>query len=355
MSLTIFQSEKTAFYPIKTRSSKSQYLEKFPKGLTHSFGPKMASFSIFLFQVLQARKMSFTIFQSDTTPFYAIKTRTSKSRKIEIFPKGLTYGFGPKMSSFPTFFFQAIQARKISFRIFQSEKTSFQATKKRSKSQEIDIFPKGLTLGFGPKIAIFSTFFFQALWARKIFFTIFQTKKTPIQAIKTRSSKSSNIDIFPMGLTHGFGPKMVIFPTFFFQAIQARKMSFPIFQSETMSFQAIKTRNSKSRKTKFFPKGLTHGFGPKMTIFRNFFSSAIQARKMSFTIFQSKKTSFQATKTRSSKSRKIDIFPKELTHGFSRNIIFFPTFFFQAIQAKKMSFTIFQSEKTPFQAIKTRG
>ena len=37
--------------------------------------------------------------------------------------------------------------------------------------------------------------------------------------IKTRSSKSPNIEIFPKGLTHGFGPKMAIFPTFFFLGI----------------------------------------------------------------------------------------------------------------------------------------
>ena len=33
--------------------------------------------------------------------------------------------------------------------------------------------------------------------------------------MKTRSSKSRKIDIFPKGLTHGFGPKIAIFPTFF--------------------------------------------------------------------------------------------------------------------------------------------
>ena len=33
--------------------------------------------------------------------------------------------------------------------------------------------------------------------------------------MKRRSSKSRKIDIFPKGLTHGFGPKMAIFPTFF--------------------------------------------------------------------------------------------------------------------------------------------
>ena len=34
------------------------------------------------------------------------------------------------------------------------------------------------------------------------------------------------------GLTHRFGPKMAIFPTCFFQAIQPRKMSFTIFYNE---------------------------------------------------------------------------------------------------------------------------
>ena len=34
--------------------------------------------------------------------------------------------------------------------------------------------------------------------------------------MKTRSSKCRNIDIFPKGLIHGFGPKMAIFSTFFF-------------------------------------------------------------------------------------------------------------------------------------------
>ena len=37
------------------------------------------------------------------------------------------------------------------------------------------------------------------------------------------------IEIFVKGLTHGFGPKIAIFPTFSFWAIYARKMSFPIF------------------------------------------------------------------------------------------------------------------------------
>ena len=194
--------------------------------------------------------------------FLNYKNKKLKSRKIDIFPRWLTHGLCPKMAIFAIFCFQAIQARKRPFTIFQNEKTRFQAIKRKSlKSPKINIFPKGLSHGFGPKMAIFATFFFQAIQARKMSFMIFQNEKTPFQAIKTRSPKRRKIDVFPRGLTHEFGPNMAIFPTFFFQAIQARKMSFMIFQNEKTPFQAIKTTSSKSRKIEIFPKGLTHGFG----------------------------------------------------------------------------------------------
>ena len=48
--------------------------------------------------------MCFMIFESDETSFYDIKTGRLKSRKIEIFPKGLVYGFGPKLAILPSFF-----------------------------------------------------------------------------------------------------------------------------------------------------------------------------------------------------------------------------------------------------------
>ena len=118
---------------------------------------------------------------------------------------------------FVRLFFQQIYARKMSFRIFQSEKTSFKAIKTSSpKSRKINLSPKGLTHAFGRKMAIFPTFLLQEIQARKMSFTIFQSGKTPFQGIKTRSSKDRKIDIFPKGLAHGFGPKMAIFGTFFF-------------------------------------------------------------------------------------------------------------------------------------------
>ena len=139
----------------------------------------MALFPTFIFYVIQNRKMSFTIFQNKKKkPFYAIKIRTSKSQKIDIFPKVLTHGFGPKMAVFPTFIFYVTQARKMSFTIFQNEKTPFQAIKTRSsKSRKIDIFPKGLTHGFGPKMAIFPTSFFRQYRPGKCLLRDSRTKK----------------------------------------------------------------------------------------------------------------------------------------------------------------------------------
>ena len=156
----------------------------------------------------------------------------------------------------------------MSFRIFYNHKTLSQARKtENTKSGKIDTFTKALPHGFCPKMTIILTCFFQPIQARKMPFTIFQNEKTPFQAIKTKGSKSRKIDIFTKGLTHGFFPKMTIIPTCFFQAILTRKMSFTIYQNEKTPFQAIKTRSSKSQKIDIFYKGLTHGFGPKMAIF----------------------------------------------------------------------------------------
>ena len=112
--------------------------------------------------------------------------------------------------------------------------------------------------------------------------------------MKTTSPKSLKIDIFPKGLTHGFGPKKTPL-----QAINA--------------FIGYKKKSTRSRKIDIFPKGVNPWFWSKNGHFSNFFLAATQARKMVFMIFQNTKTSFQAIKTSSPKSRKIDSFPKGLT------------------------------------------
>ena len=148
---------------------------------------------------------------------------------------------------------------------------------------------------------------------------------------------------------------MAIFPPLFFQAIQARKMSFTIFSNKKATFQVIKTRTSKSRKIDIFPKGLTHGLSPKMAIFPTLFLGNIGQENVFYDILQ-RKSNFLGYKNKKFKKSKNGHFSKGDSPWFWwKNSHFSNFFFFQALQARKMPFTIFQNEKTPFHAIKTRS
>ena len=161
------------------------------------------------------------------------------------------------------------------------------------------------------KWPFFQLFQFQAVWARKMFFTIFWKEKSPFQAIETRPSQSRNIDIFQKGLTQGLVQKWPFFKLFFFQAIKGRKMSFTIFWKGKLPFQALKTKTSKSRNIDIFQiKGLTHGSGPKMAIFLFcFFLANIGQENVLYDILDLK-IAFLGYKKKNLKSQKIDIFSK---------------------------------------------
>ena len=84
--------------------------------------------------------------------------------------------------------------------------------------------------------------------------------------MKTRSSKSGKFDICPKGLlTHGFGPITAIFPSFVLGNIGQENVFHDILQGKN-AFLDYNKRSSKSQKIDISPKGLTHGFGPKMVI-----------------------------------------------------------------------------------------
>ena len=93
-------------------------------------------------------------------PFYAIKTRSSKIRKIDIFPKGLTRGMGQKWPFFNLFFFRHYRPGNVFYDILERKKAFLRYKNKKFLSRIIDIFPKWLTHGFGPKMAIFANFSF---------------------------------------------------------------------------------------------------------------------------------------------------------------------------------------------------
>ena len=65
-----------------------------------------------VFHDILERENLLTIFYNEKTTFYVRKIKTSKSRKIKIFPKGLTHGFRPKMATFQPFFFSQYRSGK---------------------------------------------------------------------------------------------------------------------------------------------------------------------------------------------------------------------------------------------------
>ena len=189
--------------------------------------------------------MSFTIFQNEKTLFQAIKTRSLKSRKIDIFPKGLPmflvqkrpffHGFGSKMELFP-FFLRQYRPGKCLLRYFRTIKTPFQAIKIRSSEcRKIDFYSDGVNPCF---------------WSKKGHFSMVLVQKWPF--------------------FHGFGSKMAIFP-FSFSAIQTSKMSFTIFQNDKKAILGYKNKKFKKSKNDFYSDGVNPWFVSKNGHFSNFY------------------------------------------------------------------------------------
>ena len=118
--------------------------------------------------------MSFTIFWNEKRPFSATETKSSKSRKIAIFPRRLTHGFCPKKAIFPTFFFNQYRPGKCFFYDILERKNAFLGYKKQKfkKAKNLHL-SKGVNKWFRSKNGHCSNFFFDAIMARKMSLTIF--------------------------------------------------------------------------------------------------------------------------------------------------------------------------------------
>ena len=162
----IFQNEKKAFL---------WYKKKF-KNSKNWFWSKIRHFSTFVSGKLGQENVSYDILEQKT-PLLGYKNKVQKGEKLRFVQRGQSMVLF-QILHFSTFVL-AQQARKMCFMIFQNEKMPFQSIKTRSsKSPKIDILPKGLDYGFSSKLAIF-LHLSQAIQARKMCFMVFQKNKTP--------------------------------------------------------------------------------------------------------------------------------------------------------------------------------
>ena len=95
--------------------------------------------------------------------FLGFKNKKFKKVKNWDFSKGLTHGFGPKMAIFPPSFKGNIGQEKAFYDILERKHAFLGYKKKKLKAFKNWDFPKGLTYGFGKEMAIIPSLLFKAL------------------------------------------------------------------------------------------------------------------------------------------------------------------------------------------------
>ena len=106
--------------------------------------------------------------------------------------------------------------------------------------------------------------------------------------MKTTSLKSRKIDIFPKGLTVGFGLKLAIFPTFFLGNIGQEYVCYDILERKN-AFLVYKNNKFKKSKNWHFSKGVNPRFWSKNGHFGNFFFRQYRPVKLLLQYFMEKK------------------------------------------------------------------
>ena len=96
------------------------------------------------------------------------------------------------------------------------------------------------------KWQFYQLFFLGNIDQENVFYDIIE-RKNAFVGYKRRSSKSRRIDISPKGLIHGFGPKIAIFPTFFLGNIGQENVCYDILERKNAS---LGYKNKKFQKSK---------------------------------------------------------------------------------------------------------
>ena len=161
-------------------------------------------------------------------------------------------------------------------------------------------------------------------------------RKNGFLGYKKRSSKSRKIDIFPKGLTHGFGPKMAIFPTSFFLGKIGEENVFYYILQRKYAFLGYKNKRFKKSKNWNCSKGVNPWFWCKNGHFFNFFFLGNIGQEKVFYDILERKNAFLGYKNKKFKNWKNCYFSKEVNPWFlDKNGHFCNFFFFKQIRPGK--------------------
>ena len=105
-----------------------------------------------------------------------MNNRTSKGQKIEIFPKGITRGFDPKMELFPTFFLRNIGQENVFYDILEQKDSILGNKNKRSTQLKNYHFSKRVNPWFWSKNGHFFNFFLRNIGQENVSYNILEQK-----------------------------------------------------------------------------------------------------------------------------------------------------------------------------------
>ena len=171
-----------------------------------------------------------------------------------------------KWALFQVFFIGNKGQENVFYDILE-RKNAFLGYKTRShKSRKIDIFPKGLPMVLVQKWPFFRVFFLGNIGQEKVFYDIVERKNAFLGYKNKKFKKSKNWHFSPMV----FVQKWPFFELCFLGNVGQENVFYDILQREN-AFLRYKNMKFKKSKNWHFLKGVNKWFGPKMGIFQTFF------------------------------------------------------------------------------------
>ena len=192
-----YSRTKNAFLDYKNKKfKKSKKLRFFQRGQPMVLVQKWPFFQLFFLFYIGQKNLFYDI-REQKKPFLTKKTWSLKSRKIEIFPKGLTHALGPKIAIFLTFFLRHHKPQKGVLRYSKMIRrlSTVKKNKQFKKAKNWD-FSKGVNPWFWSKNGHFPTFFLKQYRPRKCVVRYSRTKNAFLDYKNNKFKKSKNWDFF---------------------------------------------------------------------------------------------------------------------------------------------------------------
>ena len=166
-------------------------------------------------------------------------------------------------------------------------------------------FSKGVNPWFWTKNGHFSNFFLLGNIGQENVFYYILERENAFLSYKNKKFKKSKTwhSFFPKVLTDGFGPKKIIFPTFFLGNIGQENVFYDILEREN-AFLSYKNKKFKKSKNWHFFKGVNPTFSSKIGQFSNFFFLANIGQENAFSDILERKNTFLSYKNKKFKKSK---------------------------------------------------